>query len=145
MKRVFSTREVEIGHSELVALRKAGKLNLGIDNDLAVRMVAAGHGPRNDPTAAAMEFYSSVALGVLGVSIYLSFTNAWWWFIPGLVASLMIFSANKRGTSQNLLDAAMEDVEFYERFRSAGIWMYEMTEEDAEEYSTSTLKGGLKS
>ena len=134
MRRVFTADEVTISHPEYIALRKAGRVNLGIDNETAARAISAGAGPSKGGSSAAFHFYSWFALGVFVVSIYFSFTSAWWWFIPGLIAMSMIWSANKSGNSGNLLDAAMYDEEFYERFRENGIWQYEMAEEDAQKY-----------
>lgn len=135
MKRVFSTDDVAISHPDYIALQKAGRVNLGIDNETATKAIAAGAGPTKGGSSAAFHFYSWLALGVFVVSIYFSFTIAWWWFIPGLIAMSTIWSANKKGVAGNLLDAAMYDEEFYERFRSAGVWQYEMSEEDAQRYS----------
>ncbi|WP_152912659.1 hypothetical protein [Candidatus Rhodobacter oscarellae] len=136
MKRIFTTGEVIISHPEYVVLRQAGKVNLGIDNEVATKAIAAGAGPAKGGSAAAFHFYSWLAIGVFIVSIYFSLTSAWWWFIPGLIGMSVIWSANKSGNAGNLLDAAMYDEEFYERFRSAGIWQYEMAEEDAQKYAT---------
>lgn len=135
MKRVFSFHGVSISHPDYVALRKAGRVNLGIDNETATKAIAGGAGPAKGSSSAAFHFYSWLAIGVFVASIYFSFTSAWWWFIPGLILMSLIWSANKSGNADNLLDAAMYDEEFYERFRSAGIWQYEMTEEDAQRYS----------
>ena len=136
MKQVFRTDQVSISHPDYVALRQAGRVNLGIDNETAAKAIAGGAGPTKGGSSAAFHFYSWLAIGVFIVSIYFSFTNAWWWFIPGLIAMRMIWSANKSGSAENLLDAAMYDAEFYERFRSAGIWQYEMADEDAQKYSS---------
>lgn len=135
MKRVFSTDDVAISHPDYIALQKAGRVNLGIDNETATKAIAAGAGPTKGGSSAAFHFYSWLALGVFVVSIYFSFTIAWWWFILGLIVMSTIWSANKKGVAGNLLDAAMYDEEFYERFRSAGVWQYEMSEEDAQRYS----------
>ena len=135
MKRVFTAGEVAISHPEYMALMKGGKINLGIDNETATKAVAAGAGPIKDGSAAAFHFYSWLAIGVFIVSIYFSFTSAWWWFVPGLIGMRMIWTANKSGNAENLLDAAMHDKEFYERFRAAGVWQYEMCEEDAQKYA----------
>lgn len=135
MKRVFTAAEVAIKHKDYVALRKSGRVNLGIDNETAAKAIAAGAGPSKGGSAAAFHFYSWLAVGVFAVSLYFSFTKAWWWFIAGLVAMSAIWSANKSGNAANLLDAAMYDEEFYERFRSAGIWRYEMDEEEAQKYA----------
>jgi len=135
MKYIFTAADVAIKHEDYVALRKSGRVNLGIDNDTAAKAISAGAGPSKGGSVAAFHFYSWLAIGAFAVSLYFSFTDAWWWFIPGLVAMSVIWSATKSGNAANLLDAAMYDEEFYERFRSAGIWRYEMDEEDAQKFA----------
>jgi len=49
----------------------------------------------------------------------------------------MVWKANKKGNSENLLDAAFEDEEFYERVRSAGGWIYQMDESHVAEFMRS--------
>jgi len=45
-----------------------------------------------------------------------------------------IHSANKKGTSQNLLFEAERDKEFYEKIRKLDGWNYEVDEEIAKKY-----------
>lgn len=135
MRRVYTTAEVAIKHEDYVALRKSGRVNLAIDNETATRVISAGAGPSKGGSSVAFHFYNWLAIGVFAISLYFSFAAAWWWFIPGFVAMRVIWSANKSGNATNLLDAAMYDEEFYERFRSAGIWRYEMDEQDAKKYA----------
>lgn len=132
-KHVFTCMEVEIEHSKMIELRKAGLLNLGIDNLLAARIAGArGLGPKSTTASAAFHFWSWVAMGAFIYSIYVSFTQSWWWFIPGFVVMRAVWKANKKGNSENLLDAAMIDQEFYERVKSMGGWLYELEDSEAE-------------
>lgn len=133
-KRIFTCNEVEIEHAKMIELRKAGLLNLGIDNLLASRIASArGVSPKTTTASAAFHFWSWVAMCVFIYSIYLSFTQSWWWFIPGLVVMQAIWKANKKGNSENLLDAAMIDPEFYERVKTMSGWLYELEDSEAEE------------
>ena len=114
-------------------LSKAGLLNLGIDNILAARIASVrGLEPKTTTASAAFHFWSWVAMGLFIYSIYLSFTQSWWWFIPGFVVMNAIWKTNKKGNSENLLDAAMIDREFYERVRSMSGWLYELDGSEAE-------------
>lgn len=140
-KRVFTCNEVEIEHAKMIELRKAGLLNLGIDNTLAARIAGAkGLGPKTTTASAAFHFWSWVAMGLFIYSIYLSFTDSWWWFIPGFVVMSVIWKANKKGNSENLLDAAMIDLEFYERVRSMSGWLYELEDSEAEKLKRANEK-----
>lgn len=136
-KKVLSCREISLPHEQMVSLRKAGKLNLGIDNSLAAQISAARMGPSKSTVSAAFKFWQLAALGVAAYSIYLSFTAQWWWFIPGLVVAGAILKSNSAGNAENVLDAAMTDREFYERVRAINGWLYQIDEAEAAKYVSS--------
>jgi hypothetical protein len=58
----------------------------------------------------------------------LSFESNWWWFLFGIVGTIFIYKANKKGNSENYLDAAMVDEDFYERIRDINGWSYQIEE-----------------
>lgn len=122
--------EVSLPHAEMVALRHSGKLNLGINQEIALKLQSMGIRPKGT-TSAAFHFYSWVALGAFAVGIYWAFTSAWWWSIIGLVAMVVIWKGNKSGHAENVLDAAMHDADFYERVRSLNGWIYQIDEDVA--------------
>jgi hypothetical protein len=134
-KQIFQCADVDLSHSQMVELRNSGKLNLGINNDVAAEIAnTAGMGPTKTTSNAAFHFWSWVAIGSFGYSIYLSFTDSWWWFIVGLIAMSVIWKANKKGNSENVLDAAMIDEDFYNRVKDLGGWLYEMEENAASDF-----------
>jgi hypothetical protein len=136
-KSLFTCKDVQLTHAQMLQLKNAGLLNLGINDTLAAQIAnARGAGPRKSTASAAFHFWNWVAVGALVYSLYLSFTNAWWWFIPGVIVMSIIWGANKRGNSENLLDAALTDGEFYERVRSIGGWIYQMESSEAEQFKT---------
>ena len=47
----------------------------------------------------------------------------------------MIWQANKKGGSENRLDAAMIDSEFYERVQKLNGWIYEVEESEIDKFS----------
>ena len=133
-KKTFGCRDIDLPHADMVALRNAGELNLGIDNELATKISSQAIRPTKTTASAAFRFWNFVGFVVLGVSIYWSFTGSWWWFIAGLVAAFAVWGANRKGNSANLLDAAMADPAFYERVRSIGGWLYQIDEVRAAKY-----------
>lgn len=134
-KKVFTCQEIDLSHEQMVTLRETGHLNLGIDNSLALQISnARGLGPAKTTASVAFHFWNWVAFGVFGFSIYWSFVNAWWWFIPGILAFGVVIRANKKGNISNLLDAAMIDQDFYERVREVGGWTYQIEEDVAGKY-----------
>ena len=139
MKR-YKGNEISIQHKDMVALRNSGKLNLGMLDDIAIQVADdARYAPKSIKTNLAMHFWSWVAVGQFIYSIYESFTGIWWLFIPSFFLMIVIHRANKKGTSQNLLDEAMGDKNFYERVRKANGWLYEIDEKDANKYKKKKI------
>lgn len=126
--------DISLPYDKMIELRKAGKLMLGIDHSVALKLQSAGIRPKGSATAA-FGFFKLLAIGALAAGLYYAFTSAWWWGIVGFVAMTMIWNGNKSGHSENLLDAAMDDPEFYERVRSLRGWLYQVDEDVAAEIS----------
>lgn len=130
----FGCREVNLPYADMIALRKAGALNLGIEHEAAFQISAQKLGPTKTTASSAFHFWNFIAMAAFGVSIYMSFASHWWWFLVGFIAALVIWNANKKGNATNLLDAAMVDPAFYERVRVIGGWRYQMNEREAAKY-----------
>ena len=82
--------------------------------------------PREAPSVLALHSFSRALM-----------QNKCWCFKPDCGLFFLMFvihRANKKGTSQNLLDEAMGDKNFYERVRKADGWSYEIDEKDAKKY-----------
>ena len=134
MKR-YENGKISIPHKEMVALKNAGKLNLGMFNDVAMKIADNPDLARKaKSTGLAMHFWSLVAVGQFIYSIYESFTGLWWIFIPSFFLMFAIHRANKKGTSQNLLFEAERDKEFYEKIRKLDGWNYEVEESVAKKF-----------
>lgn len=140
-KKIFSCEELSLSHEQMLELKQAGLLQLGIDDTHSAQIsVTKGVTPTKTTASAAFHFWNLVAFGALGYTIYLSFTSDWWWFLIGLVVVNVIWQASKKGNSQNLLDTAMMDEAFYERVRELGGWFYQMDEAEAEKYRDATIE-----
>ena len=134
MKR-FSGQKISIPHSDMIELRQSGKLNLGIINDIAMKIADNPElAPKARSSSVAMHFWSWVAVGQFLYSLYWSVTGTWWIFIPSLFIMVAIHKANKKGTSQNLLFEAERDKEFYEKIRALDGWDYELDEDTAKKF-----------
>jgi hypothetical protein len=127
----FGCREINLPHADMMALRSAGVLNLGIEHEAAFQISAKKIGPTKTTATSAFHFWNFIAMAAFGASVYMSFTGHWWWFVVGFVAMFMIWNANKKGNATNLLDAAMVDPAFYERVRQIGGWRYQIEERQA--------------
>lgn len=136
-KKQYTCEEVSISHADLLELRQAGKLNLGIDNAVAAKISnTSGLGPKTT-SSAAFHLWNWVAFIGFAYSIYLSFASNWWWFILGLFGAILIFRANKSGNAENVLDGAFLDADFYERIKSMNGWIYQIDEETAAVFKVS--------
>ena len=134
-KILFSCDEVNLPHAEMVELRKSGHLELGIDDRLLMEIASKINvGLKKSSVAIAFHFWNWVAVGGLIYTIYLSFTVNWWWFILGFIGMSVIWKVNKELNSQNYLEVAMVDEEFYERIREFGGWIYKIEESVVDKY-----------
>ena len=135
MKNRYSCAEVDVPFEDAVKLRSEGRLNLGLSDDFSAALANKPElGPTNKSANLAFVVWNAVGLIVMGVSIVLSFLWQWWAFLGGLVLAYSIFKANRKSHSENYLDAAFKDKEFYERVRQLGEWYYQMSEDDAAPY-----------
>jgi hypothetical protein len=91
-------------------------------------------GPKKSSASFAFHLWSWVAVLIFFYSIYQSIVGSWWWFIVGFVVMGVIWKANKKSNSENYLEAAMGDEEFYERVREFDGWIYQMEHSDAQNY-----------
>ena len=133
--RRYENGRISIPHEQMVELKNSGKLNLGMFNDIAVKIADNPDlAPKAKSSGVAMHFWSWIAVGQFLYSIYWSFTGLWWIFIPSFFLMGGIHKANKKGTSQNLLFEAERDKEFYEKIRKLDGWNYEVEESIAEKY-----------
>ena len=118
-----------MSHEVMVRLRNEGALSLGIRDDLAERITQIkGLGPSKSSATAAFKFWNLVGFGALFYTLYLSFTSDWWWFIVGFFSAGFVFNVNKKSNSENMLDAAFVDKEFYDRVLELNGWMYRVEE-----------------
>ena len=144
-RRVFTCDEVSIRHEQLLSLCSAGDLKLGINDDVSTQILnTPGAGPSVTTANAAGHLWNWIAFGTLIYSVYLSFSWHWWAFIPGIIVMRSIYGANKLSNSQNYLDAAMVDEDFYNRICSAGVWLYEMEPELAAKYADRSDRAASK-
>ncbi|MER9213176.1 hypothetical protein NKI54_13990 [Mesorhizobium sp. M0663] len=129
-KVTYSGSEIALPHAKMVELRRQGKLNLGMNHEVAVKLASMGIKPKGTATLA-FSFYKLLALGALAMGLYWAFTSAWWWGVLGLIAMTIIWNGNKAGHADNLLDAAMDDALFYERVRELNGWRYQIDSDAA--------------
>ena len=100
MKR-YVNGQISIPHAEMVKLKNSGKLNLGMFDDIAVKIADNPDlAPKSKSTGLAMHLWSLVAVGQFLFAIYYSFTNLWWVFIPSFFLMVGIHRANKKGQAK---------------------------------------------
>jgi Na+-translocating ferredoxin:NAD+ oxidoreductase RnfD subunit len=126
-----SCSELKIPFHQLKELAAAGKIKLGIDNSVALQISSnRSLQPTNKAVTGALHLWNWVAVIVFIASIYLSFTSAWWWFIPGIFLSGIIANSNKKGNAENVLDEGLRDQIFYNKILSANGWIYQISKSD---------------
>ncbi|WP_116654903.1 hypothetical protein [Pelagibacterium sediminicola] len=132
MTKVYlASNQIEIPYQTMKELSQAGKLRLGMSEDIALKLQMAGIKPKGT-TSAAFSFYKWLAIIAFFAGMYFAFTSGWWWGIVGFLVMVMIWNGNKAGHRDNLLDAGQNDPQFYERVRLKGGWMYQIDADAAE-------------
>ena len=132
--KIYNCNEVNISHKQLLKLRDNNQARLIIDNILAIDILTKNHLRPGNTYLYTFLILSIFAIGVLGFSIYLSFSNSWWWFIPGILISFIIWNANRKSVSDNLVDEALRDESFYDKIKKIKGWMYQIDHNDAKNY-----------
>ena len=132
--KIYSCNELNVSHKQLLNLRDNNQARLIIDNILAIDILTKKHLRPGNSYLYTFLLLSIFAIGVLGFSIYLSFSNSWWWFIPGILISFIIWNANRKSVSDNLVDEALRDESFYDKIKKIKGWMYQIDPNDAKKY-----------
>tara|TARA_B110000238_G_C15898084_1_gene340733 strand:+ start:252 stop:662 length:411 start_codon:yes stop_codon:yes gene_type:complete len=133
MKLYFS-KDIEISFDQLLKLKEDNKISLTIDNVLAIDILTKRALRPGNTYLYTFVVFSFCAIGALIYSIYLSFTNSWWWFIPGFFISFSIWEGNRKSVAKNLIEEALRDENFYDRIKKIQGWAYRMEENDAKKY-----------
>ena len=131
----YNSHRIKIPYKEATQLHKEGKLLLGITDELSINILSIkALRPKNKSVVIA--FYLWFFIGFLGLcySIYLSFTSEWWIFIVGFICFRILTSCNNKAHIQNILEEAMRDEDFYNNILSINGWLYQITENDAQNY-----------
>ena len=108
----------------MLKLKNDGKLELGINNELARSLAENGVTSNKSSASAAYFFWLTIAFSIVIYSIYLSFTARWWSFIVGYLIAGVIYNANKKGAAQNYLGVAIQDEGLYNKIMMLKGWMY---------------------
>ena len=130
--KTYWVDEISINYEDYVRLHNEGKCNLGLPNfDAAQMAYTRGYLPKGSGIAGTNQFFGFLSWGVLGFSIYLSFTSSWWIFIPGFFIFRFIYNVNKSSNVQNICFEALNNKEFYNKLITNPSTMYQIEEEDA--------------
>jgi hypothetical protein len=132
MKKKFWGRYVSIPYKDLIELIKTNKVDLGIEDDLAQKIVLSG-GAQNSIRYANL-FWNLFGFVLFILFIYFSFILNWYLFIFGFFAWYSVYKTNKKSNSSNILAQAKTDKEFYEKVRKIEGWIYNTDIQTAKKY-----------
>lgn len=135
-KKSISSRDYYISIEQARAYANLGKLRIGIDR-------LTGQHLTNNPnilqladnpkllksTWRAHNFWTYVMLGYFILSIYLSFTSAWWFFLTGFISMAIFNPILVKSNEENLLDILIEDAGLYSAMFKAKRLNYLVDEE----------------
>lgn len=126
---IVSSSELEITYEDVVNLSNDQLLDLKIDSysTLSV-LIQDGSNLRGKSWHWFMLVFDSLlTVLTLGFTIYLSFTENWWWFPIGLLIVPIFWQANI--TAEEIVAKALKDEEFYNRIAHIQGWFYVIEEE----------------
>ena len=126
--------EVNLTHYQMIELNKDGFLNLSIKPSLETQIERLANKDLKKITSGyELTPRHVIALGVLGVSVYFGINDSLGWLVIGLVA-VVIIAIGKSGNTENPLDLAMRDAEFFNRVRDVKGWIFHIEEDKEKEY-----------
>ena len=132
--KLYFCKEIDISYEQFLTLKENNKVSLIIDNILAIDILTKRALRPGNTYLYTFLIFSFIAIGALIYSIYLSFTNSWWWFIPGFFFSFSMWEGNRKSVAKNLIEEALRDGNFYDRIKKIRGWAYRMEENDAKKY-----------
>ncbi len=141
-KLVKNTDGFNLSFDEVVELYKQNKLQLGINETMAVMI--ANEGIVKGSVFAAFSLYNWLAIAVGVYGIYLSFTLHWWYFILGAFITNLIWRANKKGNAQNIVNAAMSNSKLYKRVSEINGWIYMIEEDTLNSMSNNSVSKSIQ-
>ncbi len=129
----ISCAEMPIPHHIMKELVQKGLIQLGIDDAIAIQVSSNRNlQPNNWAVTGALHLWNWIAVLIFIVGIYLAVTDKWWWIIVALVVSGIVVKANKKGNSQNLLDAGLAEPLFYTKIASLNGWVFRIDRSNLE-------------
>jgi len=124
--KTISSKNYYIPYEQMKSLHKMGHLNIGIDSLTAKEMTNNSNILQlaDDPkllkaTWSAYNFWMFGMFGLFCLSIFLSFTTAWWAFIVGMVVLAIINPHLTKSNEENLLEIMLKDKGLYEAMHTA--------------------------
>lgn len=130
--RVYTCLEISLPHADMLALKRAGDLTLGIGNDTALRISQTpALKPAGISFARSANARNWIAVAIFLGSVYLSFIDEWWHVLFGLATMLILGKNTKKLNIEKILVAAEIDPVFYDSVRASGDWLYRIDEAKA--------------
>ena len=135
----ISGKPLLLAHDNYTELAKAGIVELGV-NDSVAQQIASIKGLKSLPsgTNAANSFWRLIGWVIFICSIYLSFTESWWIFVPGTILAGILWNINEKSNSLNLLNDADRDAYFYENVNNINGWLYKVKDDQLGEFYIRT-------
>lgn len=124
-----SLHRLDLSHDKMVGLSKAGYLRLALNEELT-DSIARIRKNLSIPVHLSMAEMIWEALAILGMilSIVLMFVVAWWFGLACFAACFMLRQANLDLKPERLLEAGLNNEEFYNQVKKIGGWLYEVEE-----------------
>jgi hypothetical protein len=133
-----NSSEYCIPYVDAISLRHSNTLRLGIENQLARKIILSMKLPKS--IFYADIFWTSVTLIFFIGGIVASFIWYWWAFIAGLFLSYIVSKANTKSNSENILDVITRDEGYYNRLMRNGFILYSFDDSNSELFEKYKIK-----
>ena len=131
--QIFNASELNIPYAEYKKLYASGKCRFGVNVHVATQVTSNAFATSSGIFLAFL-FFNTIAIICFLVSIYLSFTWAWWAFFPGFLIAYFIMKLNGKSNAENVLRAALQDEDLYNDLRSIPNSTYLIDQNTAQQF-----------
>jgi len=116
-----------LSYEKLLELGKQGQVHLGVYNNISQRMARIPECPKR-VRSANMLWICVAAILLIGGAV-LSYFHQWYVILMGMFLASIIYCANRKANSENVVNAAYTHKDYYEKGLLMDAWLYQFYDE----------------
>ena len=136
--------EINLSYEDMNHFVFNSELKLLIDNKRAIKLFdKGGIDVEKFSKGILRPYWNWIIYMIISLTVYLIFSDSFWWIVPGIV-SILIIRQIKKEKKEYLPDLALYDASLYEKLRSNSLWYYDFQKPREEYIEFLTEKGRNK-